>query len=89
MPVVSDASSDFQGPLAGFMAALLAAPTAYIMTVPVTGRRLRRIWRNACWPRCSEKAELAVAHDGQRLQPVHALIPVSLLASLEAFPRPG
>lgn len=34
-------------------------------------------------------AELAVAHDGQRLQPVHALIPVRLLPSLQAFMADG
>ena len=31
------------------------------------------------------EAELAVAHDGQRMQPVYALIPRSLLGSLQDF----
>ncbi len=35
------------------------------------------------------KAELAVAHDGQRLQPVYALIPVSLVDSLDNFLSSG
>jgi molybdopterin-guanine dinucleotide biosynthesis protein A len=32
---------------------------------------------------------IAVAHDGTRMQPVHALIPVSLLSSLNAFLENG
>ena len=36
-----------------------------------------------------DDAELAVAHDGQRLQPVHALIPLRLLPSLQAFMADG
>mgnify|MGYP001557157372 FL=1 len=34
-------------------------------------------------------AELAVAHDGDRLQPVYALLPVALLDSLNGFLASG
>ncbi len=86
LPVVNDELTGFQGPLAGFAAAMQTAETAYIMTVPCDGplivpdmaERLLRALQTA-------GAELAVAHDGERLQPVHALIPVSLLPSLQAF----
>jgi len=85
-PVISDDMEDYQGPLAGFAAALAACDTEYIMTLPCDGpsvpadlavRLSKAIIDN--------EAELAVAHDGQRMQPVYALIPRSLLGSLLAF----
>ncbi|HPQ96630.1 MAG: molybdenum cofactor guanylyltransferase [Thiothrix sp.] len=86
-PVLGDPLPDFQGPLAGFSAAMQAAQTTHIMTLPCDGpwiapdmaRRLLDALRN------QPEAALAVAHDGERLQPVHALIPVSLHQSLQAF----
>ncbi len=89
-PVISDELSDYQGPLAGFAAAMQAAQTDYILTIPCdapelatdTAARLLTALQ-------AEQAEIAVAHDGERLQPVHALIPVSLLPSLQAFLAKG
>lgn len=86
VPVMHDELTGFQGPLAGFAAAMQKADTAYIMTVPCDGpqiapdmaERLLQALRQ-------EDAELAVAHDGERLQPVHALVPVRLLPSLLEF----
>lgn len=85
-PVISDNLTDYQGPLAGFAAALAACETDYIMTLPCDGPyvptdlvgRLSSAIKN-------NNAELAVAHDGQRMQPVYALIPRSLLESLQEF----
>ena len=36
-PVISDTMTDYQGPLAGFAAALTASDTDYIMTLPCDG----------------------------------------------------
>jgi len=85
-PVISDNLTDYQGPLAGFAAALAACETDYIMTLPCDGPyvptdlvgKLSSAIKN-------NNAELAVAHDGQRMQPVYALIPRSLLESLQEF----
>ncbi len=85
-PVISDVLVGYQGPLAGFAAAMQAATTPYILTIPcdcpavapdMAKRLLAALQR--------DQAEIAVAHDGERLQSVHALIPVSLLPSLQAF----
>ncbi len=85
-PVVSDEMTDFQGPLAGFAAALSACNTDYIMTLPCDGPAVPADLANRLSKALIEnEAELAVAHDGQRMQPVYALIPVSLLASLQKF----
>lgn len=89
-PVLSDQLADYQGPLAGFAAGLQAASTPYIVTVPCDGPvlppdlvfRLLHALQN-------KQAEIAVAHDGKRLQPVYALLPVRLLPSLNAFLERG
>ena len=90
-PVVGDRLPEYQGPLAGFAAALAVVPTdAAILTVPCDSPvppldlacRLLDALENT-------GAELAVAHDGERLQPVHALIPARLRGSLDAFLASG
>ena len=83
LPVIGDLEPGFQGPLAGIHSAMQAARTDWIITVPCDGpypapdlvERLVAALRAA-------DAELAVATDGVRIQPVHALLPVRLAASL-------
>ena len=85
-PVLSDRLQDYQGPLAGFSTGMHAATTSYIVTVPCDGPLLAPDLVERLITALQDKnAELAVAHDGHRLQPVYALIPVSLLTSLDAF----
>lgn len=85
-PVISDNMADYQGPLAGFAAALAACDTDYIVTVPCDGPHVPAdLVARLCKALTDNDAELAVAHDGQRMQPVYALIPRSLLASLQKF----
>jgi molybdopterin-guanine dinucleotide biosynthesis protein A len=89
-PVVADAMTGFQGPLAGVAAALAAVDTPWILTLPCDGpdpppdlaERLAAALR-------AEAAELAVASDGRLVQPVHALIPVALAQDLRAFLAAG
>jgi molybdenum cofactor guanylyltransferase len=85
-PVVSDSLQDYQGPLAGFLAAMEAAQTADILTLPCDGPLLaddlvERLYQ----AREREQTDIAVAFDGKRLQPVYALIPTRLKASLQAY----
>ena len=85
-PVVADSLNEFQGPLAGILAALEVVQTPYIVTLPCDGprpppdlvQRLSTALR-------SEQGEIAVAHDGERLQSAYALLPVSLTADLQAY----
>ena len=88
LPVISDELSDFQGPLAGFLTGMRTSKTDYILTLPCDGpdlpddlvSRLVKELENG-----QGENNLVVAHDGERLQPVHALIPTSLIKSLEEF----
>ena len=89
-PVVSDDLTDFQGPLAGFAAALSACNTDYIITLPCDGPAVPAdLTARLSKALIEDEAELAVAHDGQRMQPVYALIPRSLLSSLLTFLAAG
>jgi molybdenum cofactor guanylyltransferase len=89
-PVVADTLGGFQGPLAGFLAAMQRATTDTIVTVPCDGPQLPQdLVARLVKARDEADAEIAVAHDGKRLQPVYALIPVSLQASLQAYLEAG
>jgi molybdenum cofactor guanylyltransferase len=88
--VISDALSDYQGPLAGFAIGMKTSSTPYIVTLPCDGpfvpvdlvSRLVKTLK-------TQNADIAVAHDGTRIQPVYALIPVNLLSSLSNFLESG
>jgi molybdenum cofactor guanylyltransferase len=85
-PVIADSLVDYQGPLAGFLAAMEAVQTPYILTLPCDGPLLTAdLVARLVSALERESAEIAVAHDGRRLQPVYALIPVALKGSLEAY----
>jgi molybdenum cofactor guanylyltransferase len=85
-PVVPDEDSGFLGPLAGLAAGMGIATTPLALTAPcdspllpadLASRLSAALERDA--------AEIAVPHDGERLQPVFALVRCSLRASLLAY----
>lgn len=89
-PVIADVMGDFQGPLAGFSSALAAVQTPWIVTVPCDGPSLAPdLVARLCAALREQQAELAVASDGRRMQPVYALIARALAPSLEAFLATG
>ena len=88
--VVADTVGDFAGPLAGMASALEATAAPILLTAPCDspliapdlGPRL-----HAAMVR--DGAEIAVAHDGERMQPVFALLACVLLPDLRAFLEAG
>jgi molybdenum cofactor guanylyltransferase len=85
-PVISDRLDDYQGPLAGFASAMSAVDSRYILTLPCDGPRLAHDYVARFIAAAeSDQSGVLVAHDGERLQPVHAMIDVGLLPSLERF----
>jgi len=89
-PVVSDSLSDFQGPLAGFLAAMQQVESDFIVTIPCDGPCLPDDLINRLYnAQQAAKAEIAVAHDGNRMQPVYALISTRLQQSLNDFLASG
>ncbi|MES9826535.1 MAG: molybdenum cofactor guanylyltransferase MobA [Candidatus Thiodiazotropha endolucinida] len=85
-PVITDSLLDYQGPLAGFITAMQAIETEHMLTLPCDGPLVppdlvERLYE----ARQSAGADIAVAHDGDRLQPVYALIPKRLADSLQRY----
>jgi molybdenum cofactor guanylyltransferase len=85
-PVITDTLEDYQGPLAGFASAMAAVDSRFILTLPCDGPLLSDdyVARFIASYRIVA-APIHVAFDGERLQPVHAMISVDLLPSLNRF----
>jgi len=84
--VVDDGDSEFRGPLAGMVSGMRAARTPYIAVVPcdsplLHGSLVQRLHDAAR----ASGAPIAAAHDGDRLQPVFALLSCELLDDLAGY----
>ena len=84
--VVDDGDSEFRGPLAGMVSGMRAARTPYIAVVPcdsplLHGSLVQRLHDAAR----ASGAPIAAAHDGERLQPVFALVSCELLDDLAGY----
>jgi molybdopterin-guanine dinucleotide biosynthesis protein A len=88
--VVPDDMQGFQGPLAGFASAMRRAATPWITTMPCDGPfPAPDLVARLCTALIEQDAAIAVATDGKRMQPVYALIPVSLDASIRTYLQAG
>ena len=90
-PVVTDASRDFLGPLAGIASGLAAARTEWVAIVPCDSPFLATdcVRRLATAREDSERTDITVAHDGKRIQPLFSLIRRSLIEDLDGFLESG
>jgi molybdopterin-guanine dinucleotide biosynthesis protein A len=88
--VIPDVIGDYSGPLAGMLTAMMVVEHPWLAVVPCDSPLLPhdlvdRLYQSVL----AESAEIAVAHDGHRLQPVIALLGCSLLPHLRAFVEQG
>lgn len=85
-PVVKDMLGDYFGPLVGMASGMRATFRPYLLTVPcdspLVPTHLAAMLFHALR---SNDAELGVAHDGIRMQPVFALLDCKLLPDLLAY----
>lgn len=85
-PVVTDERQGFQGPLAGMASGIKAAETEFMVCAPCDSPLLPEDLVERLFRRLREQdAELSVAHNGERLQPVFTLMRTALASSLLAF----
>lgn len=85
-PVVTDERQGFQGPLAGMASGLKAAETEFMVCAPCDSPLLPEDLVERLFRQLREQdAELSVAHNGERLQPVFTLMRAALADSLLAF----
>ncbi|HSR63155.1 MAG TPA: molybdenum cofactor guanylyltransferase MobA [Gammaproteobacteria bacterium] len=89
-PVVADEFEGFCGPLAGMASGMRTIDTPYMVTVPcdsplVPDDLVKRLYLELV----REKAEISVAHDGDRMHPVFSLMQTRLLDSMLAYLKSG
>ncbi len=88
--IVSDESEDYCGPLAGILSALNKIDTPYLATAPCdTPFISRNIVAKLSLSILSEKTEISVAHNGDRLQPVFCVMKKDLIISINNYLREG
>jgi len=88
--IVSDESEDYCGPLAGILSALNKIDTPYLATAPCdTPFISRNIVEKLSLSILSEKTEISVAHNGDRLQPVFCVMKKDLITSINNYLREG
>jgi len=89
-PVVSDIVADYFGPLAGMASALQAIQTRYLLTVPCDSPLVDpQLAAKLHAALATHQAQISVVHDGERMQPVFALLNGSCLPSLLAYLQDG
>ena len=85
-PVIADAVGGFLGPLAGVFTALQRCTTEFVVTAPCDAPLVAPDLAARLYAACAASgADLAVASDGERQQPVFLLLRTSLAPSLEAY----
>ncbi|MGH8578945.1 MAG: molybdenum cofactor guanylyltransferase MobA [Gammaproteobacteria bacterium] len=85
-PVIADEIPGYCGPLAGIASGMQAAATEYIVTSPCDSPFLPPDLVERLANRMPETgAEICVAHDGSRIQPVFSLISRALLSALRTY----
>ena len=89
-PVISDDLEGFHGPLAGIASAMRAASTGLLLVTPCDSPFLpddlvRRLYDSML----KNRADISVAHNGKRMQPVFALMNTRLRDSLLGYLNKG
>ncbi len=84
--LVQDPHNDYPGPLAGIQAGLRRARQRALLVLPCDTPLLpadlpRRLYQAFL----QHPDAISLVHDGERRQPLHAIIPTALLADLEQF----
>ncbi|MCK4864463.1 MAG: molybdenum cofactor guanylyltransferase [Gammaproteobacteria bacterium] len=90
-PVISDDdSTGFHGPLAGMLSALKTSTTQYILSAPCDSPFIpANLSTRLLSALIGADADICVVHDGNRMQPVFALIKKELHGSLQSFLNNG
>ena len=89
-PVIPDTLDNYCGPLAGIASGMQAATTRFLLTVPCDAPAAPdRLGRDLYRALLDSRADISVAHDGTRRQPLFALLRITLLPDLLEYLRDG
>lgn len=84
--LVTDPSDDFPGPLAGIQAGLERAKHSALLVIPCDTPMIPNDLPLQLFDAFDKQPDsISVVNDGERLQPLHAIIPVQHLDSLNEF----
>ncbi|HAJ93158.1 MAG TPA: molybdenum cofactor guanylyltransferase MobA [Gammaproteobacteria bacterium] len=90
LPVIADMLGDYFGPLVGMATGMHATDKPYIVTVPCDSPFIPDMLVETLYRALhDQQADISVAHDGTRMQPVFALLRCELLPSLLAYLEAG
>jgi molybdopterin-guanine dinucleotide biosynthesis protein A len=86
LPVISDRNGNFEGPLAGVLAAMASAQSGILLTLPcdspaVQAGHLKHLLAGLT----HSNADIAVASDGARLHPVFMAVQVAVMPNLADY----
>jgi len=88
--IVSDELDDYAGPLAGMLSGLRAARTEWLVVVPCDAPLVSELLvARLAAAVLTHNADIAVSHDGTRLQPMFLLLKCSLGDDIAAFLKAG
>jgi molybdenum cofactor guanylyltransferase len=88
--IVSDELSGYHGPLAGMASSLNKIKTSYMLTAPCDSPFIPNdLVQRLIMALESEDADISVAHNGERMQPVFCLMKKELLSSMNDFLKQG
>ncbi|SHO56186.1 molybdenum cofactor guanylyltransferase MobA [Vibrio quintilis] len=88
-PVIQDQITGYAGPLAGLHAALLSSTTEWTGILPCDGPFVNHTIIERFNQAADASGKVFVAHDGEKIQPVYALVHRSVLPELEQYLRQG
>lgn len=88
--IVSDELSGYCGPLSGMASSLNKTETVYMLTAPCDSPFIPDdLAERLITSLESENADISVAHNGERMQPVFCLMKKELMSSMNDFLRLG
>lgn len=89
-PVIADELEGFCGPLAGMASCLRVMETSFMVTVPCDSPFIPKdLVERLHLQLIQDDAEISVAHNGDRMQPVFTLMKTTLLDSMRDFLKKG
>lgn len=88
--VITDQTDTFDGPLAGILSAMMVAETDIICVIPCDSPLIKATHlQKLITTLLDEGVDIAVASDGDRMQPVFLALNTSLQADLQAYLQSG
>jgi molybdopterin-guanine dinucleotide biosynthesis protein A len=87
--VITDQTNTFDGPLAGILSAMMYAETSIVCVIPCDSPLIKAKHLQRLLIALDDTVDIAVASDGNRMQPVFLALKTSLQSDLEAYLQAG